>query len=256
MGIRIGEKIGIVGRNGAGKSSFLRLIMGEEDPSGGGSIQAANMDETAYFNQHQADVLPPEDTAWDCIVFSNEIGREEQELKELAKKFRFSRKLDQKVKYMSGGEKGRLCIIRMMLSKSSVLILDEPTNHLDVDMKETLEFAIRNYEGTVITVSHDRWFLSQTCKRIIAIEDKTLKDYQGDFKYYMDRNPKLRKKVEKHYLDHREAIDEVPLTLKEQQALERKANAMTNVHYSNRKRVFAKAKKEARLKRMGLKAYF
>eukprot|EP00929_Paragymnodinium_shiwhaense_P123930 TRINITY_DN984_c0_g1_i2.p1 TRINITY_DN984_c0_g1~~TRINITY_DN984_c0_g1_i2.p1 ORF type:complete len:1125 (+),score=350.42 TRINITY_DN984_c0_g1_i2:73-3447(+) len=174
--IRPGDKIGIVGRNGTGKSTLLRLLMGWEDPSGGGKVIPPDPRHTQFFSQHQADLLPAEGTPWKIVQQANQMDMTQQDLEELMKKFRFSgERLNQKIENLSGGERARLAILCMMLTPSQVLVFDEPTNHLDVPMKETLEFALREYQGAVVVVSHDRWFLSQTCKRIVAIEKKPSK---------------------------------------------------------------------------------
>jgi len=218
-----GDKIGIIGGNGKGKSTLLRILMGLEEPSKGGTVRPADPDMTGFFAQHQADLLPMDKTGWQIVKEANEILMDDRELQEIMKKFRFrGDRMHVKVESLSGGEKARLAIVRMMLIPSRMLIFDEPTNHLDVRMKETLEFALREYGGAVVIVSHDRWFLSQTCKKIVEIKDGDVKTYDGDFRYYMDMNQDVRTKIESHYTGIDGLIDSVPATLAEKKKKERK----------------------------------
>merc|ERR1719401_1047192 len=217
-----GDKIGVVGRNGSGKSTLLRLLMGVETPSGGGDQQAANPKTTGFFTQHQADLLPEDMTALQVVEEGNQIVMGEKELYEIMKKFRFKGdRLHVPVEYLSGGEKARLAIVRMMLCPAQLLIFDEPTNHFDIPMKETLEYSLREFEGAVVVVSHDRWFLSQTCTRTVAIQDGKVETYEGDFRYYMDNNPDIARKIEQHYLPGSGGIDNVPLARSERKKRER-----------------------------------
>jgi len=218
-----GDKIGIIGGNGRGKSTLLRILMGLEQPSKGGTVRTADPDMTGFFAQHQADLLPMDKTGWQIVKEANEILMDDRELQEIMKKFRFrGDRMHVKVASLSGGEKARLAIVRMMLIPSRMLIFDEPTNHLDVPMKETLEFALREYGGAVVIVSHDRWFLSQTCKKIVEIKDGDVIAYDGDFRYYMDMNQDVRKKIESHYTGVDGLIESVPGTLAEKRKKERK----------------------------------
>jgi len=209
--VKPGDKIGIVGRNGSGKSTLLRLLMGAERPSQGGSVLTPDMNNTSFFTQHQADLLPAQQTAIQVVKEANQISMDEDNLLEIMKKFRFKGdRLNQKVRDLSGGERARLAIVRMMLIPSTMLIFDEPTNHLDIPMKETLEYSIREYTGAVVTVSHDRWFLSNTCQRMLAIEDQKVEAYNGDFRYYMESNLDLNKKIASRYLKDGLEISSVP----------------------------------------------
>eukprot|EP00878_Enallax_costatus_P018023 GHUV01018949.1.p2 GENE.GHUV01018949.1~~GHUV01018949.1.p2 ORF type:complete len:164 (+),score=52.90 GHUV01018949.1:1293-1784(+) len=100
------------------------------------------------------------------------------------------------VKVLSGGEKARLALAKFMCTKGTLLILDEPTNHLDIPSKETLEEAVRQFEGAVIAVSHDRYFLKQIATRVLLAEDCQLKDFQGDYEYYLTKNETEAAKME------------------------------------------------------------
>jgi len=218
-----GDKIGIIGGNGKGKSTLLRLLTGNEKPSYSGQVRPADPEMTGFFAQHQADLLPLEKTGWQVVKEANEILMDDRELQEIMKKFRFrGDRMHVKIASLSGGEKARLAIVRMMLIPSKMLIFDEPTNHLDVPMKETLEFALREYNGAVVIVSHDRWFLSQTCKTIVEIKDGDVVKYDGDFRFYMDSNQTERRRIESHYTGIDGLIESVPQTMAEMKKKERK----------------------------------
>lgn len=123
------------------------------------------------------------------------------------------------------------------MRESSILVFDEPTNHLDIPMKETLEYSMREYEGAVIVVSHDRWFLSKTCKRMVAIEKGQVVVYEGDYRYYMDKNRKVRKAVEKQYIKGFDGIDSVPLTEAEIRKKERKGLRKNEIDKRRREQI-------------------
>lgn len=112
---------------------------------------------------------------------------------------------------LSGGEKARLSLCCMMLSSANLLILDEPTNHLDIPAKEMLEEALQHFAGSVMVVSHDRYFISKVATTIVAIEDKKLNKYQGDYKFYMDRSKKMKEKIESRYVKGVERIESAPI---------------------------------------------
>jgi ATPase subunit of ABC transporter with duplicated ATPase domains len=229
LDINYGEKIGIVGRNGAGKSTLLRLLMGREEPSGGGSIMPGQVPDNCYFTQHQADLLPLGSTAFEAVDEANQLGLSQQKLVEMMEKFRFKgNRLDMKVSACSGGEKARLALVRMMLTPSKMLVLDEPTNHLDVVMKETLEYSLREFPGAVVVVSHDRFFLSQVCRKIYAVQDQTVDVYDGDFRYYMDSDHEMRKKVEARYSASVGGIGAVPMTEEEEKLANKTINFKGN----------------------------
>ncbi|GMI99395.1 ATP-binding cassette F5 [Hibiscus trionum] len=166
--IERGEKIAIIGPNGCGKSTVLKLIMGLEKPNGGEVLLGEYNVLPNYFEQNQAEALDLDKTVLQTV--------------------------EEKVSLLSGGEKALLAFCKFMVTPSTLLVLDEPTNHLDIPSKEMLEEAIREYSGTVITVSHDRYFIRQIVNRVVEVKDGHLQDYRGDYNYFLEKNIKAREK--------------------------------------------------------------
>ncbi|PKI39046.1 hypothetical protein CRG98_040573 [Punica granatum] len=187
-----GEKIAVIGPNGCGKSTLLKLIMGLEKPRGGEVILGEHNVFPNYFEQNQAEALDLDKTVLETVVEAAEDWRLD-DIKGLLGRCNFKADmLDQKVALLSGGEKARLAFCKFMVKPSTLLVLDEPTNHLDIPSKEMLEEAIREYSGTVITVSHDRYFIKQIVNRVIEVKDASLQDYAGDYNYYLEKNLEAR----------------------------------------------------------------
>lgn len=188
ISIQRGEKIAIIGPNGCGKSTLLKLIMGLENPRGGEVIIGEHNVLPNYFEQNQAEALDLEKTVLETVEEVAEDWRLD-DIKGLLGRCNFkSDMLDRKVSLLSGGEKARLAFCKFMVKPSTLLVLDEPTNHLDIPSKEMLEDAISQYEGTVITVSHDRYFIKQIVNRVVEVKDCSLQDYAGDYNYYLEKN--------------------------------------------------------------------
>lgn len=185
--IERGDKIAIVGPNGAGKSTLLRLITGGETPSEGEVKLGDHNVVMGYFEQNQAEALDLAKNVMQTI--HDEVPDwTNEEVRTILGRFLFSGSTVRKnVSALSGGEKARLALAKMLLQPVNLLILDEPTNHLDIPAKEMLEGAIGAYDGTVIIVSHDRYFVSQTATKILEIRDGEFRLYRGDFKYYQDK---------------------------------------------------------------------
>jgi ATP-binding cassette, subfamily F, member 3 len=185
--IERGDKIAIVGPNGAGKSTLLRLITGGEVPSEGSVKMGEHNVVMGYFEQNQAEALDLSKNVMETI--HDEVPDwTNEDVRRILGRFLFSGETVQKnVTSLSGGEKARLALAKMLLQPVNLLILDEPTNHLDIPAKEMLEGAIGAYDGTVIIVSHDRYFVSQTATKILEIRDGEFRLYRGDFKYYQDK---------------------------------------------------------------------
>ncbi|XP_019197610.1 PREDICTED: ABC transporter F family member 5-like [Ipomoea nil] len=194
LSIERGEKIAIIGPNGCGKSTLLKLIMGLERPSRGEILLGDHNVLPNYFEQNQAEALDLDKTVIETVAEAAEDWRLD-DIKGLLGRCNFKADmLDRKVSFLSGGEKARLAFCKFMVTPSTLLVLDEPTNHLDIPSKEMLEEAITEYEGTVITVSHDRYFIKQIVNRVLEVKDGTLQDYAGDYEYYLEKNLEAREK--------------------------------------------------------------
>ncbi|KAG8460736.1 hypothetical protein KFE25_010791 [Diacronema lutheri] len=208
--IERGDRVAIVGPNGAGKSTLLRLILGQEAPTHGSARISEHNAIVGYFEQDQANALDLDKTVLQTMQAAT-VETNYEGLRSLLGRFMFKGDdVDKKVEMLSGGEKGRLALCRMMLTPCNVLILDEPTNHLDIDSKETLEQALQGYDGTLITVSHDRYFVSQVATVILSIEDGEVIVYDGDYKHFMEQNDKLRALVEGRYVEGERTIRSAP----------------------------------------------
>ncbi|MGL5926635.1 ABC-F family ATP-binding cassette domain-containing protein [Chroococcidiopsis sp.] len=185
--IERGDRIAFLGPNGAGKSTLLRLITGMEEPTEGAVELGAHNVIPSYFEQNQAEALDLNKTVMETI--HDEVPDwTNEEVRTLLGRFLFSGDtVFKKVAALSGGEKARLALAKMLLRPANLLILDEPTNHLDIPAKEMLEEAIQNYDGTVLIVSHDRYFISQVANKIIEIRDGEFRVYLGDYHYYQNK---------------------------------------------------------------------
>lgn len=185
--IERGDRIAFLGPNGAGKSTLLRLIMGMEQPTEGIVKLGDHNVIPGYFEQNQAEALELSKTVMETI--HDEVPDwKNEEVRTLLGRFLFSGDtVLKKVAALSGGEKARLALAKMLLRPANLLILDEPTNHLDIPAKEMLEESIQHYDGTVIVVSHDRYFISQVANKIVEIRDGEFRIYRGDYHYYLDK---------------------------------------------------------------------
>ncbi|KGF73204.1 lysophospholipase [Neosynechococcus sphagnicola sy1] len=197
-----GDRVAILGPNGAGKSTLLRLIMGMES-SVEGSVKLGDHNVIpGYFEQNQAEALDLDKTVIDTV--HDEVPQwSNEEVRTLLGRFLFSGDTVFKVvAALSGGEKARLALAKMLLRPANLLILDEPTNHLDIPAKEMLESALQAYDGTVIIVSHDRYFISQVANKIVEIREGELLLYRGDYHYYLE---KIAEEKELAHLEQLEA---------------------------------------------------
>ena len=185
--IERGDRVAFLGPNGAGKSTILRMIMGSEQPEEGEVTLGKHNVIPGYFEQNQAEALDLNRTVMETI--HDEVPDwKNEEVRRLLGQFLFSGEtVFKKVDALSGGEKARLALAKMLLQPANLLILDEPTNHLDIPAKEMLEEAIQNYDGTVIVVSHDRYFISKIANKVVEIRDGEFRTYLGDYHYYLDK---------------------------------------------------------------------
>ncbi|KAH9544996.1 hypothetical protein CY35_12G024900 [Sphagnum magellanicum] len=189
-----GEKIAIIGPNGCGKSTLLRIIMGAEEPTSGEVSLGEYRVILNYFEQNQAEALDLGKTVLQTVEEAAEDWRL-NDIKSLLGRCNFkSEMVHRKVEFLSGGEKARLALCKFMVTPSTLLMLDEPTNHLDIPSKEMLEEALREYSGTVIAVSHDRYFLRQIVNRVVEVKNQELIDYVGDYNYYLEQNLEARRR--------------------------------------------------------------
>lgn len=237
-----GDRIAVLGPNGSGKSTLLRFLVNKEKPEeGSAEIVGANV-VVNYFEQNQADALDLDKTVIETIQGASN-GQSYNELRALLGQFLFKGdSVEKKVRFLSGGEKARLSLCCMMLEPANLLILDEvgwllyplsalilatniaqltlssflsqsiqPTNHLDIPAKEMLEEALQHFMGSVMVVSHDRYFISKVATTIVAIEDKKLVKYLGDYKSYMEKSKHIKEKVEARYVQGVSRIGAAPI---------------------------------------------
>ncbi len=178
-----GDKIGLVGRNGAGKTTLFRVALGIETPESG-DIKFGSKIETGYFAQH-IESLDPEKTileevhdAYPKLTIS--------EVRGYLGAYLFKDDTDRKIKDISGGEKSRIKLLKLMMSPANLLLLDEPTNHLDTYSKEILDNAIANFEGSTVIISHDRFFLNTVCSKIAELKNGKITVYEGNYDEYLE----------------------------------------------------------------------
>ena len=203
--IEKGERVAIIGPNGAGKSTLLRLIMGQEEPVEGQVSMGEHGIVPNYFEQNQAEALDSQKTAIETLQHAAPDAKL-NDIKSLLGKMMFNgAAMEKKVDVLSGGEKARLAMAKFMLTEGTLLILDEPTNHLDIPTKETLEEAVEQFEGSVIAVSHDRYFLKRIATRVVTVENGKLVDHEGDYNTFLSENRSEKKKMEKLEEREREA---------------------------------------------------
>jgi ATP-binding cassette, subfamily F, member 3 len=184
--IERGDKIGFVGINGAGKSTLSRIIIGTE-PYHAGERKLGHQVELEYYSQNQADSLEPNHTALE-ILDEVAVGDIRKQLRNILGSFLFKGDdVYKRVSVLSGGEKSRLALARMLLKPSNFLIMDEPTNHLDMNSKYVLMNALKEYQGTMLIISHDREFLDGIVNKIIEIEDKKIRKYTGTCSDYITK---------------------------------------------------------------------
>ncbi len=191
--IERGDKIALIGANGKGKSTLLRIIAGVEQYEGERKW-GHNVDES-FYAQHQLESLDLNHTLIDELK-SCGSQKTDQELRTLLGCFLFSGDdADKKIKVLSGGEKARIALAKTIISKANFLMLDEPTNHLDMHSVELLIEALNKYQGSIILVSHDRFFVSQTANKIWEIVDEEIKEFKGTYNEYLEWKERMAKKV-------------------------------------------------------------
>lgn len=183
--IKRGERVALIGSNGTGKTTILKLINGII-PADSGSIYLGAKVNIGYYDQEHH-VLDPDKTIFDEIRDAYPDLNNTQIRNTLAAFLFTNEDVFKYIKDLSGGERGRVLLAKLMLSNANFLILDEPTNHLDITSKEILENALNSYTGTVLFVSHDRYFINSTATRIIELANKTVVNYIGNYDYYLEK---------------------------------------------------------------------
>nr|WP_298657849.1 ABC-F family ATP-binding cassette domain-containing protein [uncultured Flavobacterium sp.] len=197
MVIERGQKVAFVGKNGEGKSTMIKAIMGEIDYEGG-KIEIGHNAQIGYFAQNQAALLDGELTVFDTID-RIAVGDIRTKIKDMLGAFMFKGDdIQKKVKVLSGGEKTRLAMIKLLLEPVNVLILDEPTNHLDMKTKDIIKDALRDFDGTLILVSHDRDFLDGLAQKVFEFGNKRVKEHFEDIKGFLaNKKMETLKEIEK-----------------------------------------------------------
>ena len=188
--IQRGEKVALVGVNGAGKSTLARILSGTEESSSGTAHYGLNVS-MAFFSQESAQNLDYRQTIWEEVRLTGTRSND-QERRNLLGAFLFSGDdVYKEISVLSGGEKSRLALLKILLQDSNLLILDEPTNHLDLKTKDIFQSALLNYSGTIIIVSHDRFFLDRLVHRVIEIRDGQCHEYLGNYSYFVQKRIEL-----------------------------------------------------------------
>jgi ATP-binding cassette subfamily F protein 3 len=178
------ERVGLIGANGAGKSVLLRMILGQEMPDAGEIKIGPSVSIGHYAQEHET--LDFNQTLLDSVRYAGEMNESRATAFLLRYLFTY-KQVSQKIGELSGGERSRLQLALVVLSGANFLLLDEPTNNLDIASAEVLENALEDFLGTVLIISHDRYFLDRTVERLLVIEDKGLKEYQGGYSDYLEK---------------------------------------------------------------------
>ena len=209
-----GEKVALIGANGIGKSTLFKIIMNEITPLSGDIKFGTNVN-VSYFHQEQK-TLNLDNTIIDEIWEDNK-QLTQTSLRTMLGAFLFEgEEVFKKISTLSGGERARVAILKLILSNANLLLLDEPTNHLDIDSKEVLEDALSSYTGTIFTISHDRYFLNTVVDKVLVLDENGITEYLGNYDYYIEKKKQVQE------MNTVEVIEEKTKTqLKEEKRKER-----------------------------------
>lgn len=180
-----GEKVGLIGPNGIGKTTLFKIILGKIAQTKGDIILGHHVN-IGYFDQEQTE-LNLDKTVIDEIWDENSSLDYYQIRTILSQFLFFGDNIFKEIKDLSGGERGRLSLLKLMMSNSNFLLMDEPTNHLDIDSKEVLEDSLLNYDGTLLVISHDRYFLNKVANKILELSKDGIAEYLGNYEYYVEK---------------------------------------------------------------------
>ena len=190
--IKRGERVALIGNNGTGKTTLLKILNDLQQADAGKFVLGSKVQIGYYDQEHH--VLHPEKTIFQEISDTYPTLTE-TEIRNMLAAFLFTgEEVFNQISSLSGGERGRVSLAKLMLSEANFLILDEPTNHLDIASKEILEEALNSYTGTVLYVSHDRYFINQTATRILDLTHQCIVNYIGDYDYYLEKREELTEK--------------------------------------------------------------
>ena len=195
LNIRKGEKVVFAGKNGAGKTTLLKIVSGHDEKYTG-EVRTGTDVKRGYFSQDFESTLSDENNVLEEIETSSPTEMIPQ-LRNLLGAFLFrGDDIFKKVSVLSGGEKNRVALLKLLLKPVNLLVLDEPTNHLDINSKDILLEALQDYSGTLLFVSHDRYFIENLATRVIEISGGGVTDYPGDYEYYLWRKKSLEETSE------------------------------------------------------------
>jgi len=225
------SKIAFVGQNGQGKSTLAKMMVGEIPFKG--ILKLGHNVQVGYFAQNQSEHLPPEKTVLEIMEDAATDGNRAR-VRDMLGSFLFSGDAaDKKAKVLSGGERNRLALCKLLLSPFNVLIMDEPTNHLDIASKTVLKQALKNFNGTLIVVSHDREFLQGLTTTVYGFKDKEIKEYLGDIDYFLEQHKmeNLREAEKRTVVKTEKVVTKKDTTLTQEQEKELKKlkNKISNI---------------------------
>ena len=191
--LRTGDRVALIGPNGVGKSTLFRILTHQLNPDHGSVRFGTNID-IGYYDQHQQN-LNPQNTILD-EVWNTFPKLEQTRIRSALGLFLFTGdEVFEKIEKLSGGERGRVALTKLMLKQDNLLLLDEPTNHLDMDSREVLEDALRDFPGTILAISHDRYFINRFAEKVMVMEKDGVTEYLGNFDDYIEKRDRPRPPV-------------------------------------------------------------